>query len=213
MSSNNSKNSVRQWSEVVYGNTFGLSMAYLADNSVPWSSTAFEMVFRLQKDVIPTIDERSEIIGEIAAIFKRGQHTYYGVTTPLVHFKGANADINIRDKALLELLWKEAPIIKGKKMTLVSKGFPENDITVYSIWGMPAEERHALVNSISYGSGDQIAVIIADLYQLDEVDGQPIHNGQQIFGGNMRILGKPGFGSQTTFLGEKFEKVAYPQVD
>lgn len=204
--------SIQQWGEVVFGDGMGLSTGYLSDRTVPWSENAFEMVLRTHDGTVPGVDDRREIIGEIAAIFMRetGPRDF---EVPMVHFKGQCAHVTAPDTGLMEVLWKEQPVFRGEKMKLVSKGFVESNITVYGVWGMPAKERQELIKSFTKSTKKLAALIVADMYYMSEVSGELITNSGPLFSGDMLIFGRVGFGDQKSFLGEPFLKIPYPTVD
>ncbi len=213
------KYSVRQWGEIIFGENTGLSTMYLSDNSVPWSRDAFDTVLRPWdtsefEDVISgdSLCEivRSEIIGEIAAFLQRAKGKH-GFETPLVHFRGWDAHVTIRDEVLLEAIWRDQPVFRGQRMKLLSKGFFEKDITVYKIIGARAMRISELVASLPSNTKDMVALIKADMYQVEALSGQRFSDLEPIFNGNMLIFGKPGFEKQKTFLGESFVEVFFPR--
>ncbi|GAC72029.1 amine oxidase [Moesziomyces antarcticus T-34] len=188
------KHSGRMWTDIVSGEKFGLSVGYLTDRSAPWSKIPFETVLRPHDrrsggGLDLTSDEQLEIIGEVAAIFKR-EKGKYACETPLIYFNGSDAHITIRDSALLEAIWKKQPIFRGKRMKLVSKGFPEKDITVYSVWGVRVMKKSDLMKSIPDHTKEPAALILASMYQVDEVGGEKFYKAEPIFSGDMIFFGR-----------------------
>ncbi len=57
-------------------------------------------------------------------------------------------------------------------MKLVSKGFPEKDVTVFFVWGVRAMKKPDLMKSIPDRTKEQAALILANMYQVDEVGGK-----------------------------------------
>ncbi|KAI3479375.1 hypothetical protein L1887_58580 [Cichorium endivia] len=209
------KHSGRMWTDIVSGEKFGFSVDYLADRSAPWSKIPFETVLRPHDRLsgagrILTSDEKLEIIGEVAAIFKR-EKGKYAYETPLIYFNGSDAHITIRDSALLEAIWKKQPIFRGKRMKLVSKGFPGKDITVYSVWGVRVMKKSDLMKSIPDHTKEQAALILASMYQVDEVGGEKFYKAEPIFSGDMIFFGRATF-NERTFLDRPLTKVVHPTI-
>lgn len=210
------KHSVRMWTEIVSAEKFGLSVDYLTDRSAPWSKIPFETVLRPHdcrsgdgRSI--TSDEGLEIIGKVAAIFKR-EKGKYACETPLIHFKGCDAHITIRDSALLEAIWKKQPVFRGKSMKLVSKGFPEKDVTVFFARGVRAMKKPDLMKSIPDRTKEQAALILANMYQVDEVGGEKFYKAEPIFSGHMVFFGRATF-YEGTFLGRDLKRIDYPLID
>ncbi|KAI3479377.1 hypothetical protein L1887_58582 [Cichorium endivia] len=127
---------VRSWWQTVYGESSGFSLSYVSDQSIPWSTNAFETVFKLDdsqdsKKVLRLHQERNEIVRAIVTIFKEVCPHILN-EQPFIHFRHQKVHVRFHSPSFLQALWKAPPSFKGKPMKLVSKGLAKGGIRVYT---------------------------------------------------------------------------------
>lgn len=134
---------MRSWWQDMTGLFTGFSTEYLLDRSTPWSDEANTHVF--VEDLNCTNNSKKPLAGEqkkrrediILAVSKRAmkEATTEIPEQPRVRFVDDEIYVTFDNPVLLESLWRNPLVYRGKELKLIYRGLPWKNVTVWGLSG------------------------------------------------------------------------------
>ena len=182
---------------------------YLTTDSPPWSEQANTHVL-LPHDVEDhatwvTPLQRSEQEEILALIGGRVLSSPYteSFPPPLVHFYRQKVTLHSHDQRLLQELWLQPPVFRGKPMKIISRGFPHANISMYYSETVPAMTQEDLVKAINANADEHLKAVVARNYEIQDVTDGPI------FSGFMVLFATENWFTGRDFLGQPCWPLAF----
>lgn len=145
---------LRVWNKLVYGPDITLGINYLLAGSAPWTEQDNTHVF-IPADVkdesslaMPLLhSEMIEVRGDVGRRFMKCCPES-DLKQPIVGFDQSKFTITHLSQNLLEDFWHSPPVLCGKPMRLISRGFPHQNLSVYKVQHAHAMTEEELVHQI-----------------------------------------------------------------